>query len=315
MNRIVILIVLLCTGILPAMAQDPVTHVPFSSDRWQFGGEDRETVLFKGKEALRIRGGSAVLPDVAFTTGTIEFDMAFPLERNFQGVFWSSYDNYNHQQFYVRPHQTGKPDANQYQPIIASDDNWQLYHGEHYSVTYDYPDLEWMHVRIVIGDEYGDVYLDSTRPVLTFKLKGEQLAGAIGLFASDGSDTYFANFAYREGPESIVGDFIEYPETESGMVARWDVSDTFEEAELDEGFTLLEDLLQDRQWSTLDAEEYGITNLSRAGEQHRTVLARITVSSDRERMVPFRFGYSDRVRVFLNGTQLYSGDNGYRNRD
>ena len=28
-----------------------------------------------------------------------------------------------------------------------------------------------------------------------------------------------------------------------------------------------------------------------------------------------RFGYSDRVRDFLNGRLLYSGDNGYRSRD
>ena len=31
--------------------------------------------------------------------------------------------------------------------------------------------------------------------------------------------------------------------------------------------------------------------------------------------MPLRFGYSDRVRVFLNGSLLYAGDNGYRSRD
>ena len=46
-----------------------------------------------------------------------------------------------------------------------------------------------------------------------------------------------------------------------------------------------------------------------------TVFARAIVASTDARTVPLRFGYSDRVRIFLNGQLLYAGDNGYRSRD
>jgi hypothetical protein len=44
-------------------------------------------------------------------------------------------------------------------------------------------------------------------------------------------------------------------------------------------------------------------------------MARVIVRSDRERIVRAGFGYSDRVRVYLNDRLMYSGDNGYRTRD
>jgi hypothetical protein len=39
------------------------------------------------------------------------------------------------------------------------------------------------------------------------------------------------------------------------------------------------------------------------------------LTADRERIVRVRFGYSDRVRVFLNGRLLYSGNLGFGTRD
>lgn len=41
----------------------------------------------------------------------------------------------------------------------------------------------------------------------------------------------------------------------------------------------------------------------------------MTLRSDRARTVPVRFGFSDRVRVFLDGRPLYAGDDGWDSRD
>jgi hypothetical protein len=46
-----------------------------------------------------------------------------------------------------------------------------------------------------------------------------------------------------------------------------------------------------------------------------TVFARITVTSEDTQSKVLSFGYSDRVRVFLNGRLLYAGNNGFRTRD
>ena len=65
-------------------------------------------------------------------------------------------------------------------------------------------------------------------------------------------------------------------------------------------------------------EERGIANLARLagnGSGCNTVLAAVTITSDRARTVPIRFGYSDRVRVYLNGRMLYAGNDGFGTHD
>ena len=48
---------------------------------------------------------------------------------------------------------------------------------------------------------------------------------------------------------------------------------------------------------------------------HNTVVAALTLRSDRDQVARVRFGFSDRVRVFLNGHLLYAGDDAYTTRD
>ena len=71
-------------------------------------------------------------------------------------------------------------------------------------------------------------------------------------------------------------------------------------------------------WHTLGIEERGIANLARLagnGNGRNTVVAAVTITSDRARAVPVRFGFSDRVRVYLNGRMLYAGDDGFGTHD
>ena len=55
---------------------------------------------------------------VSFTNGIIEYDVAFTAKRNFIGVKFRQQDAKNSEEFYIRPHQSGNPDANQYTPIF-----------------------------------------------------------------------------------------------------------------------------------------------------------------------------------------------------
>ena len=133
-----------------ATAQDGgPTTVPFDSERWAFSGGESELVSFKGQEALKMKGGQAWLEDVTLSTGTIGFDVAFSDTRGFQGVRWHIQDRSNYEEFYLRSHLTGMPDANQYNPVISGNSGWQLYHGPGYSAPSTYSD-DWMRVRIVL---------------------------------------------------------------------------------------------------------------------------------------------------------------------
>ena len=71
-------------------------------------------------------------------------------------------------------------------------------------------------------------------------------------------------------------------------------------------------------WTPLPAEASGVANLARlhgVDETKNTVFARVTVTSDRAQVRKLRFGFSDRVRVYLDGRLLYAGDDGYTSRD
>jgi len=96
------------------------------------------------------------------------------------------------------------------------------------------------------------------------------------------------------------------------------VSDIFDGNVL-EGVTQLSGVqTEGRTWTSLAAEESGITNLAKVQglEQGKdTVFARVVLSAGEHATKKLTFGYSDAASVYLNGTLIYSGDNMYQSRD
>lgn len=316
MNRLQFPAVLIATVFLlagEARAQSMQT-VPFDSPRWEIQGEDQSLVLYKGKEALRLKGAQAWLEDVAFNTGTFEFDIAFPSERGFQGVRWQTQDRANFEEFYFRSHLSDKPDANQYNPVFGGIASWQLYFGEEYSVPLHY-DGEWMHVRIVVDETGGEVYVDSVEPLFRFVKKGDFPPGGFGVYASRQNAAYFANFSFRPGQESLRSEPVVFPETDPGTVMRWEVAGPWDSdwSGADAPAFSSDGL----EWAELDAEEQGITNLARtiSGAERAHAAARVLIDASSSTMKTVDFGYSDRVSVYLNGRLLYRGNNTWTSRD
>ncbi len=102
------------------LAQGSVA-VPFSSERWQFreytqrsGLKEHVLETYLGQACVRLVNTDAVLSDAAFTHGIIEYDAAFTAERGGVGISFREQDPANTEVFYVRPHQSGNPDALQY---------------------------------------------------------------------------------------------------------------------------------------------------------------------------------------------------------
>lgn len=297
------------------------TAVPFSSDRWTLEGNTHTVETYLGEESLRLQGGRATLSDVAFTEGILEFDVAFSTDRNFLGVFWRQEDASNFEQFYLRPHQSGKPDANQYTPVLNGLTGWQLYHGPGYGMPVDYAFDEWMPVRIVVARERAEVYIrDMETPVLvTHTFKRERAAGPIGVYAGNLHHAHFANFRYTQTSNPLLkGTPPEVPPAPEGSILSWDVSTPFSESSLASVHTLTDAHKANLDWTTLASESTGITNLSyvtTGSQENNTVFARVMLESNRTQTVPLQLGYSDRVRVYLNDAVLYSGQNDFRSRD
>jgi hypothetical protein len=100
-----------------------------------------------------------MVQDSQFMDGVIEFYLAFRFERGFMGVVWRAKDFKNYEEFYVRPHQSGNPDANQYTPVFYGVTGWQLYQGEGYASPIRYNFNPWTHFKIIVSGKEAEVYV------------------------------------------------------------------------------------------------------------------------------------------------------------
>ena len=263
----------------------------------------------------------AIIKDSNFLNGIIEYDVAFSEERGFMGAVWRLQDNLNYEEFYMRPHQSGKPDANQYTPVFSGLSGWQLYHGESYGAPFVYPYNEWIHVKIVISGSMGEVYINNmTKPILFIsELKRDIKPGKVGIHVSNFAPAYYSNFSFKnvDKPE-LLGTPGKKLKTPVGTVTSWLVSNTFDEKSFERKYYLTDVDKENLSWESLKAEQTGITNLARIskiGENNNTVFVKVIVKSDKEHVKKFRFGYSDRVKLYFNNKLIYSGNNLYRSRD
>jgi hypothetical protein len=167
------------------------------------------------------------------------------------------------------------------------------------------------------GDQ-AEAYVDSEDPVLFMHdLKRTARAGALGLLVGNFAPAHFSNFEYRVERPVLKGRASETSPAPEGSVMAWAVSDSFDGTRLDGTRSLTAADLESRRWTPLAAEPSGIANLARvqgiaAGAD--TAFVRLRLRSAAAAVRPLELGYSDRVRVYLDGELLYSGDNTYQSR-
>lgn len=311
------IVLLMC---LQTMAYNQAQEISFSSSNWRFGNEKHRIESYKGKECLYMEPGFAVYEGLQFKNGIIEYDVSFSNTRQFTGVVFRRENDTNYEEFYVRPHQSGKPDANQYTPVFNGLSGWQLYHGKGHGAPYAYKFDEWMHVKLIVLEERMEVYIDDmTEPLIYVpKLKRATRTGEIG-FTTNRSFVRLANLSVTPSDAvQLKTSATPLPEPEAGTITSWQVSDLVSPAKiLDQAQKQSLDL-SSLGWKSMDVEYTGTLNLAKTGprtEEKNAVFTKIELSSDRQQSKPFHFGYSDKVHVFCNGQLLYAGDNTYRTRD
>jgi hypothetical protein len=306
----------LCASLVTA--SEPV---PFDSPRWQITAEENRIEEYKGKTSLVLRGGLALIEDAEFADGVIEYFCAFPDARAFVGATWRVQDAANREEFYIRPHQSGNPDANQYTPVFNGLSAWQLYHGEGYGIPIAYEFDTWVPVKIVVSGDQAEVYIgDLEKPALFIDdLKREKASGAVGLAVPNFGAVRYADFRFESVTAPELKGRVERERTApTGAVLKWDVSGPFAEQALESSTEISSNHKDDYTWTRLESEPTGLANLSKVsvlGREANTVFARVAVVSDRAQSKTLAFGYSDRLRLFFNGRLLYTGNNGYRTRD
>ena len=319
------------SSILTAPAQN---KIPFSDKRWKIEATGQLVETYKGFECLYLKLGRATLPDVKFLNGIIEFDICLTEQRSFSGFFFRQTNPGNYEEFYFRAHQSGNPDAYQYTPVFNGDPAWQLYHDQFdvvndgyihwkpmaplngYNSVIEYPFDRWVHVKLIVKDDRAELYFDN-RFIAVNKLLHEQKAGAVGV-SSNVAAMRFANFSYTTTDNVEIKNQHNPPSNiPANSIMQWTVSIPFKEADLKDKTMLDAAFTNKLTWKKLATENGGFANLARLSPvtDSNTVLAKITVMSDKDQVRKLDFGYSDRVKVFCNGQALYSGNNNFRTRD
>ncbi len=313
--QIIILLIGLVTGL---RAQ---TIIPIDTNHWNIQAQSYVLENYKGSAAIYLQAGAITLKDTKFKNGTIEFDVYLKEEQAFPGLYFRADDEDNAEQFFLRPHLSGKPDANQAAPATKGITPWQLYFGPRYSFPYEYKYDDWTHVKVVVNDSRAQAYLDhSEKPNLSWNLFHPAKEGEIALRGGSRSGLHLANIIINKNESEIVDFNPISRDPIDGLVQEWEVSDMFEEKLLDDP-SKLASIISERTWGRkIQVEEGVAANISRVqllrdGSPGETVFAKIVIKSTKDQIKLFHFGYSDRVVAILNGKAIYRGNNGWRTRD
>ncbi|MEM9885635.1 MAG: hypothetical protein AAF849_07065 [Bacteroidota bacterium] len=293
--------------------------IPFDSERWTVESDSFILETHLGKSSLYLpKGGKIYLKDAEFLNGIIEYEVAFAEIRTFLGLMFRMQDVNNFEDFYLRPHQSGNPDANQYTPNFNGLAGWQLYHGKGFAQAIEYPFNEWIPIKCVVSGQSAEIYIGEVKTPTLFipQLKRSQEMGMLGIRGGTG---HFANFRYTKLEQvQLVNEAIQEAAIPVGTIASWEVSNTFSENDLKDITTLTEQQKKPLNWQTLQAESTGLANLasiSKLEKERNTVFAKRTIEAEKAQIKPLAIGYSDRVKVYCNDQLLYGGNNGFRSRD
>ncbi len=318
----VLFIVLIAIPPFYAHGESGAQIVPFDSPRWELPKGAQQEENYKGKQCLRLQGGKAVLKDVDFTHGIIEFDVCFAEGRGFFGGFFRLQNPEYYEEFYLRSHQSGNPDAFQYSPVYNSMASWQLYHGDGYSGVAKYKFDQWMHIILKVAGDRAELYIeDAEKPVLAMHLMQAIKPGKVGVYALRFAPGYFADFKVRPMAQDQV--VFKTPrkapaKPKPGTVTAWSVSNVFPEKAVAGKTMLTEADAKNLSWEPVACEASGLANIARVRKLARpnnTVFMRMVVESSERQVKLMRFGYSDRAAVYCNNRLLYKGNNNYRSRD
>lgn len=286
-------------------------EIALDDPRWDWGGARRTPAGLRGRRCIRLGAeGLAVvtLRGVEPAGGAIELDVAVEASRSFHGVFWRGRAGGNYESFFLRPHQSGNPDAVQYTPVFNGTPGWQLYHGDGFWSPVTIPPGDWMTLRVVTGGDTAEIFAgDPARPALVARLRHAPGPGSLGLLVA-GEGLHVARFAVEPDarPAAVAHPLRATP----GAILDWEVSAPFAEGSDPDPSSLA--------WTPLRAEPSGLADLARVhvlGDALNTVYARATIDAPAAREVELAFGFSDRAVVRLNGRRLYRGDCTFRSRD
>lgn len=301
------------------------THVnAIEFEHQQFSGDvkNAEIVTHLDRKALKFSGGRLWLDDVELSNGVVEFEVAMAASHTFIGTNVRVKSETHYEDFYLRAHLDNKPDALQYQPVVNGTSGWQIFSDENAISAADLHFDRWNKVKVVVIDDKAEFYVNSEQPVLHIPdLKNDIAKGKVALwmFSIDKQPAYFSNINVRklQQGEGLVAQPKAGKPLPAGLIDNWLVSEPVAETEVSKN-NRLNINTENLQWQSLTVEHNGIANLAKRASLSKdadTALIKLSLETDRSVVRKLKFGFSDRVQIFLNGDLLYAGNDGWKTRD
>ncbi|WP_321343914.1 hypothetical protein [uncultured Draconibacterium sp.] len=302
--------------ILASFAVFAQEQISMNGIDWELNGKVISE-KYKGEDCIKTDEGVAIAQDISFKNGIIEFDMCIQPGRGFAGVRFHGDGMGNTEEFYIRKHQSGNPDAMQYTPVYNGNAGWQLYYGDGYGAAKQHVFDEWFSVKLVISGNRGEVYIsDMEKPVLVIhELKMGERDGKIAFYGP----ARFANIKVTPmvSPE-LKGEFMEIGEAGDEVIKSYRVSEAFDAELLSKENLLPANFTKQLQFKKWDTEADGLLNISKTaalGEKRNAVILTINIESETDLVKMMNFGFSDVAKIFVNGKAVWLGNDVYRSRD
>lgn len=296
-------------------------EVPMDAKHWNLLDEGASFVRFEGRDSIQFVGNSyASYIGPEFRNGIIEFDVYLRNKGGFPGIHFREESGGNAEVFYLRPDVPEQHTATQYTPAFNSLFAWQIYMGEQFGAPAAYKYNAWNRVKLVVKGAKLDVYVNSETPILHIPnlARGDSKGGLRLQGARD--QYYFSNMKITHTDDvEIVGAARAFRETPYGLITQFDVGTVAADSTLVEGAPWIsEAIVAAQKWSTLSVNDLGIANLARVSgrkEGADTLLARLKIHAETARLLKFKYGFSDRITIFVNGQAVAQGDETFGSRE
>ncbi|WP_073176427.1 hypothetical protein [Flagellimonas flava] len=286
----------------------------FKTSEYTVYSEDNKQVivkdtLFKGKQALKLDGKSrsiAFLHGIDTKNFRVEMDIAGQI---MSGLGFHAKDGMNYQFIYFRPGLGGTREAIQYIPIYNGALSWVFYNYPIYETLADVKSLEWFHAAFEVRGKNLKVFVNhDPEPKMDISILENPVGGGKLLLRSLFGPSYFANITYQSLTDV---DIMDEPLPKSDFLTTWEISEQFPRDTTDHDFHKILDRAKELDnWKTINVPEDSYVNLSRYFEHPQGVLvARTNIDSETTSSRNLHFDYVGRIKIILNGIDLFANNN------
>lgn len=314
MKKTVTLVLLMLSISTSAFSQSG-TMLETKAENFDFEKGKVDFLTYKGRKSMKVsNSGQVVIKDLNFRDGIIEFDAEAILPGFAQGVYFHRKDNNEQEMLYLRVTKIGDTLANeaiQYTPYFDGVNMWDMY--PQYQAPAPLKKEDWNHIKLVISGKQMKVFVNDTPVLYIPKLEGRETEGSI---AFEGA-SYISNIEIKpdetEGLSPLEG--ADLTQHESNYIRNWAMTESSLLPQGTEPTTLLSVPKNDAFVEKINAERYGLVNLTRRfglSELRRIVWLKATITAKEHMKTNLQLGFSDEIWIYLNDRITYTDKNIFR---